>query len=305
VPFGDSDRLRVGDFVVAIGSPFGLSQTVTSGIVSALGRTGLGIEGYENFIQTDASINPGNSGGPLVDLRGHLVGVNTAIIAPGGGNIGIGFAIPANMVRTVLDQLVLYGEVRRGVFGVQAQDLTADLAPALGLTGRKGAVVASIEPHSAAERAGLRVGDLITALNGREVTSAAAIRNSIGLIEIGSKLELDIVRNGSKRKIQGVIADPLEGYVAGATLHPELEGALLGAVAGHAGRSVYQAVRVGELTAESPASEMGLEVGDEILEINKKRVRTPADIPRAVKRRASVYQVKLRRANKLLVLVRR
>jgi serine protease DegQ len=304
-PIGDSDRLRVGDFVVAIGSPFGLSQTVTSGIVSALGRTGLGIEGYENFIQTDASINPGNSGGPLVDLRGELVGINTAILAPGGGNVGIGFAIPSNMVRAVIDQLLRYGEVRRGVFGVQAQDLTADLAVALDLKGRRGAVVASVDPGTAAERAGLRVGDLITALNGREVRSAAAIRNTIGLMEIGAELELEVIRNGSKRRIRGVIADPLEGYLPGAHLHPELKGALLGPVAERAGLSLYEAVRVGEVRPGSPAARMGLEAGDDIIEINEQRVRSPADIPRVLSREASVYQLQIRRGDKLLVLVRR
>ena len=150
IPLADSDGLRVGDFVVAIGNPFGLKQTVTSGIVSGLGRSGLGIEGYESFIQTDASINPGNSGGPLVNLRGELVGINTAILAPGGGNIGIGFAIPSNMARAIMEQILLHGQVRRGQFGVAVQDLTPELAAALGVEGRFGALVTAVEPDSAA-----------------------------------------------------------------------------------------------------------------------------------------------------------
>ncbi|MES9938390.1 MAG: Do family serine endopeptidase, partial [Sedimenticola sp.] len=172
----DSDRLRVGDFVVAIGNPFGLSQTVTSGIVSALGRSGLGIEGYENFIQTDASINPGNSGGPLVNLEGELVGINTAILAPGGGNVGIGFAIPANMVSAIMQQLVAHGEVRRGAFGITMQELDYDLRQALGIERGEGAVVVEVLSESAAEKAGVRVGDLITTLNGKAVRSAASLR---------------------------------------------------------------------------------------------------------------------------------
>src|SRR6201981_2770929 len=164
VPMGDSDRLQVGDFALAIGNPFGLGQTVTSGIVSALGRSGLGIEGYEDFIQTDASINPGNSGGPLVNLQGECVGINTAILAPGGGNIGIGFAVPISMARRVMDQLVRYGEVKRGRIGVASQDLTPELAQAMNTKQTVGAVIARVEAGSAAEQAGLKTGDLVVAV---------------------------------------------------------------------------------------------------------------------------------------------
>jgi len=201
VPIGDSSRLKVGNFVLAVGNPFGLGQTVTSGIVSALGRTGLGIEGYEDFIQTDASINPGNSGGALVDLQGRLIGINTAILAPGGGNVGIGFAVPIDMARDVMDQLIRYGEVRHGRIGVAIQDLTPDLARALGTTRTEGALVARVEPGSAAQRAGLRSSDLIVAVDGAPIHNAAELRNRVGLAQIGDELELTVDRSGVERSV--------------------------------------------------------------------------------------------------------
>jgi Do/DeqQ family serine protease len=202
VPMGNSDDLQVGDFVLAIGNPFGLGQTVTSGIVSALGRTGLGIEGYEDFIQTDASINPGNSGGPLVNLAGQVVGINTAILAPGGGNVGIGFAIPINMARRVMDQLIRYGQVRRGRIGVEIQDLTPGLARALGTRATQGAVIARVLPDSPAARAGLRPRDVVVAVNGVPVTSGAALRDRIGLARIGDVVDLTVDRQGVERDIR-------------------------------------------------------------------------------------------------------
>jgi Do/DeqQ family serine protease len=201
VPIGDSSRLQVGDFVLAVGNPFGLGQTVTSGIVSALGRTGLGIEGYEDFIQTDASINPGNSGGALVNLQGQLVGINTAILAPGGGNIGIGFAVPINMARKVMDQLIHYGEVKRGRIGVSIQDLTPDLAQAMDTKQTNGAVIAKVEPGSSADHAGLKSGDLVTAANGVTVHSGTQLRDAIGLTRVGDDVSLTIDRNGSERTV--------------------------------------------------------------------------------------------------------
>jgi Do/DeqQ family serine protease len=201
VPIGDSDRLQVGDFVLAIGNPFGLGQTVTSGIISALGRSGLGIEGYEDFIQTDASINPGNSGGPLVDLQGRVVGINTAILAPGGGNIGIGFAVPINMARQIMDQLVSYGEIKRGRIGVAIQDLTPELAQALGTRHTQGAVIARVEPGSPAERAGLRTNDLVVAVNGAPMRSGTELRNRVGLSRIGDEVELTVERGGAERNV--------------------------------------------------------------------------------------------------------
>jgi Do/DeqQ family serine protease len=206
VPMGDSGLLRVGDFVLAVGNPFGLGQTVTSGIVSALGRSGLGIEGYEDFIQTDASINPGNSGGPLVDLQGRIVGINTAILAPEGGNVGIGFAVPINMAREVMDQLVRNGVVRRGHIGVAIQDLTPDLARALGTTRTGGAVIARVDPGSPAERAGLKPADLIIAVAGVPIRNAGELRNRVGMSPIGTTIALTIERNGADSTVDVRIA---------------------------------------------------------------------------------------------------
>jgi Do/DeqQ family serine protease len=201
VPLGDSDKLQVGDFVVAIGNPFGIGQTVTSGIVSALGRSGLHPEGYEDFIQTDASINPGNSGGALVDLRGDLVGINSMILSPGGGNIGIGFAVPINMAHRVMDQLIHYGEVKRGRIGVAFQDLTPDLAQAMNTTRTNGAVIARVEPGSPADRAGIKTGDLVVAANGVPVRSATQLRNAIGLTRSGDEVSLTIDHRGADRSV--------------------------------------------------------------------------------------------------------
>ncbi|MBM4200936.1 MAG: Do family serine endopeptidase [Gammaproteobacteria bacterium] len=205
VPLGDSEALRVGDFVVAIGNPFGLGQTVTSGIVSALGRSGLGIEGYENFIQTDASINPGNSGGALVDLDGRLIGINTAIVGPSGGNVGISFAIPSNMARDIMEQLVGSGKVRRGQLGVSVQDLNPELARSFGLKRSAGAVIAQIVPGSPAATAGLQVGDVVVAVNGKSVANASSLRSAIGLTPPGQEIELEIVRNGASRTLSVAI----------------------------------------------------------------------------------------------------
>jgi serine protease Do/serine protease DegQ len=205
--FANSDMLRVGDFVVAIGNPFGLGQTVTSGIVSALGRSGLGLEGYENFIQTDASINPGNSGGALVNLRGELIGINTAILAPAGGNIGIGFAIPVNTVQYLMQQLVKTGSVRRGKLGVTVQDLTPEFAETTGSSRTLGAMIAQVIPGSAAAKADLKTGDIILAINDKQVRNASALRSAIGLVPIGDRVKLDILRDGKPLSVTVKVAE--------------------------------------------------------------------------------------------------
>lgn len=216
IRLGNSEQLRVGDFVVAIGNPFGLGQTVTSGIISALGRSGLGIEDYEDFIQTDASINPGNSGGALVNLNGELIGLNTAILGNGsGGNVGIGFAIPVNMAINIMDQLINYGTVERGFLGVEVQDLDPDLAQAFNLRLNQGAVVVHVLPNSPAARAGLEASDVILGVNGQGVRSAADVKNKIGALRIGTKVEMDVIRGGQRLPITAVIAPVPREYETG------------------------------------------------------------------------------------------
>ncbi len=281
LPFGESQSLRVGDFVVAIGSPFGLSQTVTSGIVSALGRSGLGIEGYEDFIQTDASINPGNSGGALVDLDGRLVGINTAIVGPAGGNVGIGFAIPSNLAKTVMQQIVQYGEVQRGQLGVGVQDLTPDLAKALNLEHSGGALISQVQPGSPAAKAGLRPGDVVVAIDGAPVTSASSLRNAVGLMRVGSEVKLEILRDGEKRTVTAQIAKPPREKVQAARLNERLQGAELGAIEpGHplAGRA--QGVEVLNIEPGSLLWQAGLRRGDVIVSVNRQEVRTVEDLRR-------------------------
>jgi serine protease DegQ len=207
VAIRNSDELRVGDYVVAIGNPFGLGQTVTSGIVSALGRSGLNIEGYEDFIQTDASINPGNSGGALITLDGQLVGINTAILAPTGGNVGIGFAVPTTIVTAVMTQLLENGEVRRGQLGVVIQDVTPDLVNALGLQNTAGALVSNVAPGSAAQEAGIESGDLITAVNGEAVDGSTDLRNRIGLTPLGQEVQLTFIRDGQEQNVNVTVSE--------------------------------------------------------------------------------------------------
>jgi Do/DeqQ family serine protease len=207
IPFADSDTLKVGDVVLAIGNPFGVGQTVTSGIISALGRSGLSEDSYEDFIQTDAPINPGNSGGPLVNSRGELVGINTAIIAPAGGNVGIGFAVPANIVKAVTAQLERHGRVHRGRIGVVLQSMTPEVAATAGLPRALGAVVTSVERNSAAERAGLKAGDAIVEIDGKVVHSASDVRNRVGLREAGSSVTITYLRGGKRQTVTLITAE--------------------------------------------------------------------------------------------------
>jgi Do/DeqQ family serine protease len=209
MPLGDSSHLEVGDWVVAIGNPFGLKHTVTAGIVSALGRTGIHPHGYEDFIQTDASINPGNSGGALVNLSGELIGINSAILSKdGGGNIGIGFAIPVNMVKAVMDQLITYGEVKRGIVGIKLRDVTPEVAESLQLVNARGVEISEVAPGSAADRAGIKVGDVAVSMNGVPLESAAQLRNGLALLRVGQSVELRLLRNGAARSVTLTINPP-------------------------------------------------------------------------------------------------
>ncbi|MEM9620060.1 MAG: Do family serine endopeptidase [Pseudomonadota bacterium] len=222
--FAESADVRVGDFVVAIGNPFGLNQTVTSGIVSALGRSGLGIEGYEDFVQTDAPINPGNSGGALVDLRGDLVGINTAILAPTGGNVGIGFAIPANMVAAILKELIENGEVRRGIIGITVQALNPELAQAFGVARRDGVVVVDVEPDSAADLAGIEAGDVISRVGQRDIQKISDFHSQAAVMFIGDNVPVEVIRQGEQRQVTLKMEENNQQQVAGRRIDPRLSG---------------------------------------------------------------------------------
>ncbi len=282
IPMSDSDSLRVGDFVVAIGNPFGLGQTVTSGIVSALGRSGLGIEGYEDFIQTDASINPGNSGGALVNLRGELVGINTAILSKSGGNVGIGFAIPINMVGEIMAQLIEHGEIRRGSMGAQAQDLTPELAAAFDIKLQQGAVVTQVSRGSPADKAGMQTGDVITHINDRPIRDASDVRNRIGLLRIGEKVVLRILRNGESKSLHALIEEPEVVIIEGEKLHPRLSGAALANVSEETVRGRIEGVIVAEVIAGSPAMRSGLRKGDLIVQVNRLEIHNLEEMRAAV-----------------------
>ena len=280
IPFADSSELRVGDFAVAIGNPFGLGQTVTSGIISALGRTGLGIEGYEDFIQTDASINPGNSGGALVNLRGELIGINTAILASGGaGNVGIGFAIPINMVRELTDQLIEYGEVRRGMLGVIMQNLTPELGRAFGLDMHQGVVISQVVDDSAADKAGLKAGDVVSHINGVAVKSAASMRNVVGLMRVGAKMDISVIRDGDEKILTAYIEDEVEQSLAGEKLNIKLTGAVIGSHDEGGNKFLV----VADVSRGSAAWNARLRKGDLILSVNRAPVKSLADMKKMVK----------------------
>ncbi len=269
IPSADSSQLEVGDFVVAIGNPFGLGQTVTSGIVSALGRSGLGIESYEDFIQTDASINPGNSGGALVSLRGELVGINTAIIGPSGGNVGIGFAIPINMAKSIMAQLIQYGEVRRGRLGVGAQDLTPELAQGFDLDQQQGAIITHVTPNSPADNAGLRVGDVVIAINGKPLRNTLDLRNVVGLLPVGSELDIELIRRGRSHNTTAIIALPELRKIKGGKLNRQLRGATLRDITNDPRYSGdIEGILITEIEYNSPAAHAGLHEGDIIIGMN-------------------------------------
>ena len=267
--WGDSDALQVGDFVVAIGNPFALGQTATSGIVSALGRSGLSAEGYENFIQTDAPINPGNSGGALINLKGELIGINSAIIGPAGGNVGIGFAVPSVLARAVMEQLARYGEVKRGRLGIAMDPRGSP----------DGAVIAEVERNSPAAAAGLRKGDVVTALNGHPVRSSSELRARLGVVPAGETVELKIQRGNESQIVKARVGEIDRSQAAGGASLPQLAGASLVEVA----RGKNRAVLVNGVEAGSPAFEHGVRAGDLIIGVNQRRVTSVPELGKALR----------------------
>src|SRR5262244_37175 len=296
IPLGDSARAEVGDFVVAIGNPFGLQHTVTSGIISGLSRSGINPDGYEDFIQTDASINPGNSGGALVNLRGELIGINTAILSRSGGNIGIGFAIPVNMAHSVMDQLIRFGSVKRGQLGVSMYTVTPDIAHSLGLPSAVGALVSQVVEGSPADRAGIRTGDVITSVNGQSVKSNGESRNAIGLMRVGDKVEIGVLREGKPVHITAVIADTTTELTGGpASIHKSFEGAAL-ADAPDAGGALVRSVEPG-----SAAAQAGLRAEDVIVGANRGHVSSVHEL-RERARGAAVLVLEVRRGATVLLV---
>jgi serine protease Do/serine protease DegQ len=306
VATANSDALRVGDFVVAIGNPFGLGQTVTSGIVSALGRSGLGIEGYEDFIQTDASINPGNSGGALVNLRGELVGINTAIFSQTGGNIGIGFAIPINMALQIMEQLVEKGAVERGSVGITVQDLTPDLASAFGLDKQPGAVITSVVPGSPAAKAGLQAGDVIVEINRKAVRGGDDVRNHIGLLPVGENVDFVVLREGKRRRLQAMVAASQVADGAGGprAVNPRLNGVTVGNIdPAHPLAGRVKGVQVLGVEPGSPAWRAGLREGDVVSSVNHIKVEKLEEFLAAVDRKPGPLLLRVIRGNAAAFLV--
>lgn len=268
LPIGDSSTVEVGDFVIAIGNPFGLGHTVTSGIVSALGRTGISRNGLEDFIQTDASINPGNSGGALVNMRGELVGINSAIISRTGGNVGIGFAVPSEIARSIMNQILDFGEVRRGLLGVTIQTMDAENAEALGTDIDRGALITGIEPGSAAEQAGLHVDDIITGVNNKRIDDNRELANAIGLRGSGEEVRIEYVRDGRERTVTAQLGQQTAQNVRGEDIHPRLQGALFPRVS----TNTVNGVEVISVEPESPAAQRDLRAGDVIVQANRQEV---------------------------------
>jgi Do/DeqQ family serine protease len=293
---GDSAHLEVGDFVVAVGNPFGLQHTVTAGIVSALGRSGINPEGYEDFIQTDASINPGNSGGALVNLKGELVGINSAILSGSGGNIGIGFAIPVNMVKGVMDQLIKYGQVKRGILGVNIYNVTPEIAKEFGLTDSSGALVAGVAQGSSAERAGIKTGDIITSINGVAMKGAGELRNTIGMLRVGDKVDIGLLRDGKPRQVTALIAERSDAESASAAdISPGLEGAEL-VDAPDAGGVLVRSVQDG-----SPAAQSGIKANDLIVGVGRTPVSNTKTFRQAAKG-ANVLVLNVRRGSAVFLI---
>jgi len=299
IKMADSDNLRVGDYTVAIGNPYGLGETVTSGIVSALGRSGLNVENYENFIQTDAAINRGNSGGALVNLNGELIGINTAILAPDGGNIGIGFAIPSNMVKNLTSQMVEYGQVRRGELGIMGTELNSELAKAMKVDAQRGAFVSQVMPNSSASKAGVKAGDVITSINGKSISSFAALRAEVGSMPVGSKISLGLLRDGKPVTVNLELQQSSQTQVDSASIFTGIEGAEM---SNRSGKD-QKGVQVTSIKPGTPAARIGLKKGDIIIGVNQQPVDNIAELRKIMDSKPSVMALNIQRGDSSLYLL--
>lgn len=303
ISVANSDQLQVGDFAVAIGNPFGLGQTATSGIISALGRSGLNIEGLENFIQTDAAINRGNSGGALVNLRGELIGINTAILASNGGNIGIGFAIPGNMAMNIADQLIKYGQVKHGQLGIKGTELTPEMAKAFNVNVSRGAFIAEVLPGSAAAKAGLKAGDIITTLDDKSLSGFAELRVKVSTHSPGDKLRLGILRAGKPLAIVVTLEQSGANVSAVTRLaDPAFQGATF-----TDGETVSKekGIKVAEVIQQSPAAQVGMHPGDVIISVNRQRVQNLAELHNVLETKPDVIALNVIRGQESIYLLMR
>lgn len=299
IKIADSDKLRVGDYTVAIGNPYGLGETVTSGIVSALGRSGLNVENYENFIQTDAAINRGNSGGALINLNGELIGINTAILAPDGGNIGIGFAIPSNMVKNLTSQMVEFGQVKRGELGIMGTELNSELAKAMKVDAQKGAFISQVLPKSAAAKAGIKAGDVIVSMNGKAINSFAGFRAEIGTLPVGSKMTLGLLRDGKPVNVEVTIEQSSQTQVDSGNLYTGIEGAELS----NSDVNGKKGVKVDSVKAGTAAARIGLKKGDIIMGINQQPVQNLGELRKILDTKPSVLALNIQRGDTSLYLL--
>ncbi|WP_104401401.1 Do family serine endopeptidase [Vibrio penaeicida] len=300
IVLADSDKLRVGDFTVAIGNPFGLGQTVTSGIVSALGRSGLNVQNFENFIQTDAAINSGNSGGALVNLNGELIGINTAILGPNGGNVGIGFAIPANMMKNLTQQILEFGQVKRGLLGVQGSEITSELADALGYKSNKGAFVSQVVPESAADEAGLEAGDVIVSLNGKSISTFGELRAKIATLGAGKEITIGVIRDGKNKTFDATLQEAGDNKTRADKLHEGLAGAELSNTDNN---DPLSGVKVTSVEKGSPADAYQLKEGDIIIGVNRTRVKNLGQLRTILEDKPSVLALNIQRGERTIYLV--
>ncbi|PWC16152.1 serine endoprotease DegP [Brenneria roseae subsp. roseae] len=299
IKLADSDQLRVGDYTVAIGNPYGLGETATSGIVSALGRSGLNIENYENFIQTDAAINRGNSGGALVNLNGELIGLNTAILAPDGGNIGIGFAIPSNMVKSLVGQIVEFGEVKRGELGITGTELNSELAQAMKVDAQRGAFVSQVQPKSAAAEAGIKAGDVIVTLNGKAISSFSALRAQVGSLPVGSKVSLGLLRDGKPLTVDVTLQQSSQTQVSSGNLYSGIEGAELS----NTELDGRKGVKVDNVKAGTAAAKIGLKKDDIIFGVNQQPVQNIGELRKILDSKPAVLALNIRRGDSDIYLL--